>query len=212
MWRPVRTGITSVTRVQILEGLQEGDNVALPVERAIVPATKSDPCSHKGMQDVRERIRSARSICVLTGAGISAESGIPTFRGFGGLWRNFKAEDLATPEAFERDPKLVWEWYDRRRGLIAKAQPNPGHYAAARFPIITQNVDELAHARAGTSWRSMAASGGSDAPGAPSGFMTSAYHCPKSRRAASVERCFVQVSSGSVRDFPQTFGIMHVRR
>src|SRR5215213_8244391 len=100
------------------------------------------------MDQARAAIRQARSIAVLTGAGISAESGIPTFRGPGGLWRNFKPEDLATAEAFTRDPKLVWEWYDWRRGLIAKAQPNPGHYAVARFPIITQNVDGL-HQRAG---------------------------------------------------------------
>ncbi len=90
------------------------------------------------------------------GAGISAESGIPTFRGAGGLWRNFKPEDLATPEAFARDPKLVWEWYDWRRGLIAAAEPNAGHCALARserahpnFTLITQNVDDL-HERAGS--------------------------------------------------------------
>lgn len=100
-------------------------------------------------------MQSAASLCVLTGAGISAESGIPTFRGDGGLWRHFRAEDLATPEAFARDPRLVWEWYDWRRGLIAAAQPNAGHRALAefernkpRFTLITQNVDGL-HDRAG---------------------------------------------------------------
>ena len=87
---------------------------------------------------------------VLTGAGISAESGVPTFRGDGGLWRTFRPEDLATPEAFGRDPKLVWEWYDWRRQLVAKAQPNPGHRALVElagrkpnFTLITQNVDGL---------------------------------------------------------------------
>jgi len=91
-------------------------------------------------------------VVVFTGAGVSAESGIPTFRGAGGLWRNFRAEDLATPEAFARDPKLVWEWYEWRRGLIREAQPNPAHRAIARLPdalVVTQNVDGL-HARAGS--------------------------------------------------------------
>lgn len=99
----------------------------------------------------------ARRICVLTGAGISAESGIPTFRSAGGLWREFRAEQLATPEAFRRDPKLVWEWYDWRRGLVLAAQPNAGHLALAEFEhrrpdgftLVTQNVDGL-HDRAGS--------------------------------------------------------------
>lgn len=101
-------------------------------------------------------MESACSVAVLTGAGISAESGIPTFRGAAGLWRQYRPEDLATPEAFARDPKLVWEWYDWRRGLIAKAQPNAAHCALARlerrvsgFTLITQNVDGL-HDRAGS--------------------------------------------------------------
>jgi NAD-dependent deacetylase len=105
---------------------------------------------------IRRWLSSARSIAVLTGAGISAESGIPTFRDAGGLWRNFRAEDLATPQAFTRDPKLVWEWYDWRRSLIAQAEPNAGHYALAElekrapeFTLITQNVDGL-HDRAGS--------------------------------------------------------------
>ncbi len=104
----------------------------------------------------RQWLRSARRIAVLTGAGISAESGIPTFRGPGGLWRSFRPEDLATPEAFASDPVLVWEWYDWRRGLIAKAEPNAGHLAlveleerAPAFDLITQNVDGL-HRRAGS--------------------------------------------------------------
>ncbi|MGD1091594.1 MAG: NAD-dependent deacylase [Bryobacteraceae bacterium] len=108
------------------------------------------------MDRIRGWLDSANSVAVLTGAGISAESGIPTFRGPGGLWRNYRPEDLATPAAFSRDPKLVWEWYDWRRGLIAKAEPNPGHAALATmanrvpdFTLITQNVDGL-HDRAGS--------------------------------------------------------------
>ena len=101
---------------------------------------------------MRDRIRRARRVCVLTGAGVSAESGIPTFRGDGGLWRNFRPEDLATIEAFARDPKLVWEWYESRRSIIAGAEPNAAHYAIAKLPrctVVTQNVDEL-HQRAGS--------------------------------------------------------------
>lgn len=104
----------------------------------------------------RELLVHAERVTALTGAGISAESGIPTFRGSGGLWREFRAEDLATPEAFARDPKLVWEWYDWRRGVVAQSQPNPGHFALAEmerrvpdFTLITQNVDGL-HNRAGS--------------------------------------------------------------
>lgn len=104
------------------------------------------------MTEVRELIKSAKRPVVLTGAGISAESGIPTFRGAGGYWRHYRAEDLATPQAFDRDPRLVWEWYESRREAVAKAEPNPGHYAIARLPhatLITQNVDGL-HERAGS--------------------------------------------------------------
>src|SRR4051794_17098967 len=93
-----------------------------------------------------------RKIVCFTGAGVSAESGIPTFRGPGGLWRNYRAEDLATPAAFARDPKLVWEWYEWRRGLIRAAEPNAAHRAIARLEdavVVTQNVDGL-HARAGS--------------------------------------------------------------
>lgn len=109
------------------------------------------------IERARQWIVSAQRVAVLTGAGISAESGIPTFRGAGGLWRNYRPEDLATPEAFARDPKTVWEWYDWRRGLSAQARPNLGHFALAqlekrfedRFTLITQNVDGL-HNRAGS--------------------------------------------------------------
>ncbi len=95
-------------------------------------------------------IQSAHSIAVLTGAGVSAESGIPTFRGAGGYWRNLRFEDLATPQGFARNPKLVWEWYEERRRGIAEAKPNAGHYALRDlertkpiFSLITQNVDGL---------------------------------------------------------------------
>jgi NAD-dependent deacetylase len=105
---------------------------------------------------LRERLASAGNLVVLTGAGVSAESGVPTFRGHDGLWRNYDPKQLATPEAFERDPKLVWEWYIYRRGLMAGVQPNPGHKAIAelerlytRFLLVTQNVDNL-HSRAGS--------------------------------------------------------------
>jgi len=98
----------------------------------------------------------AERLVVLTGAGISAESGIPTFRGPEGLWRTFRPEELATPQAFKQDPRLVWEWYDWRRGKIAQARPNPGHEALVslesrvpEFLLLTQNVDGL-HRRAGS--------------------------------------------------------------
>ena len=108
------------------------------------------------MHQVRGWLKEARSVAVLTGAGVSAESGVPTFRGPNGLWKQHRPEDLATPGAFARDPKLVWEWYDWRRARITETQPNPGHYALAemekripRFTLITQNVDGL-HEQAGS--------------------------------------------------------------
>jgi NAD-dependent deacetylase len=102
-------------------------------------------------------LRRARFIVALTGAGVSAESGIPTFRDAQtGLWARYNPEDLATPEAFRRNPRLVWEWYAWRRQLVSAAAPNPGHLALARlerlaprFTLITQNVDGL-HQRAGS--------------------------------------------------------------
>jgi NAD-dependent deacetylase len=107
------------------------------------------------IQAARDIIDSCSSLTVLTGAGISAESGVPTFRGKEGLWRNFRSEDLATPEAFWKNPKLVWEWYDWRRNAIKDAKPNPGHFALAelesqkkKFTLITQNIDGL-HQMAG---------------------------------------------------------------
>jgi NAD-dependent deacetylase len=106
-------------------------------------------------KELIDKVKNASAVAVLTGAGISAESGIPTFRGQGGYWRNYKAEELATPEAFERDPQLVWEWYDMRRKICSEAKPNSGHIVVAdmerhysKFLLITQNVDGL-HRRAG---------------------------------------------------------------
>ncbi|MGC8754888.1 MAG: Sir2 family NAD-dependent protein deacetylase, partial [Thermosulfidibacteraceae bacterium] len=82
---------------------------------------------------VKERLKNASHVVVITGAGVSAESGIPTFRGKDGLWKQYRAEELATPEAFARNPELVWEWYCWRRGIISKAKPNPGHMAIAEL-------------------------------------------------------------------------------
>ena len=93
-----------------------------------------------------------RRVVAFTGAGASADSGIPTFRGQDGLWGEFRAEDLATPEAFHRDPALVWKWYEWRRGLIRDAKPNAAHDAIARLGdaiVVTQNVDGF-HSRAGS--------------------------------------------------------------
>lgn len=107
--------------------------------------------------DLIEAIRNARSIAVLTGAGISAESGVPTFRDAQtGLWAKFQPEELATPEAFQRNPKLVWEWYQWRFEMVRSVKPNPGHYALVeiekrvpKFTLVTQNVDGL-HTKAGS--------------------------------------------------------------
>ncbi len=98
----------------------------------------------------REVVRGAGCVAALTGAGVSAESGIPTFRSNGGYWRRHRFEDLATPEGFARDPKFVWTWYEERRRAIATARPNAGHKALAEmekrvgsFALVTQNVDGL---------------------------------------------------------------------
>jgi NAD-dependent deacetylase len=100
-------------------------------------------------------VKTANSVVVLTGAGISAESGVPTFRGEEGLWKKFRPEELANFEAFIQNPKLVWDWYDYRKNLIEDVAPNEGHYALVeiekRYPdfwLVTQNVDNL-HQKAG---------------------------------------------------------------
>lgn len=114
------------------------------------------------MGDMTARRNEIRNIVILTGAGVSAESGIDTFRSEGGLWEQHRVEDVATPEAFERDPDLVLRFYDMRREAIQTKQPNPAHHALARLDrewtrrtggkvlIVTQNVDDL-HERAGAS-------------------------------------------------------------
>ncbi len=112
---------------------------------------------HDGLLgEVKERLKAARRPVVLSGAGISAESGVPTFRGSDGLWRNMRAEELATPGAFKRDPRLVWEFYDWRRGILEGIRPNQAHSSLAELErrcedltIITQNVDGL-HRLAGS--------------------------------------------------------------
>jgi NAD-dependent deacetylase len=105
---------------------------------------------------LRSTLRHARSVCVLTGAGVSAESGVPTFRGDDGLWKKFKPEELANFDAFISNPVLVWEWYNYRKQVIRNVQPNPAHCALAEmerlipdFTLVTQNVDNL-HRRAGS--------------------------------------------------------------
>ncbi len=102
-------------------------------------------------------MQKSRCTVIFTGAGVSAESGVPTFRGNDGLWKKYRAEDLATPEAFTRNPKLVWEWYDFRRSLLATKSPNAAHLQIAEWErqltgvhVVTQNVDGL-HQRAGSS-------------------------------------------------------------
>ena len=113
------------------------------------------PESTEAVDAARRRIAGAARLLVLTGAGVSAASGVPTFRGEAGLWRNFRPEELATPHAFARDPALVWEWYRWRRTLVAACAPNAAHHALARHAashdgvtLVTQNVDGLHEAAA----------------------------------------------------------------
>ncbi|MBV9719143.1 MAG: NAD-dependent deacylase [Candidatus Eremiobacteraeota bacterium] len=108
------------------------------------------------LEELCERLRAAKSVLVLTGSGISAESGLPTFRGVGGLWRTHRVEELASPQGFARDPQLVWTWYNERMAAHHRAEPNPGHDALVKledalgdFTLATQNVDSL-HRRAGS--------------------------------------------------------------
>jgi NAD-dependent protein deacetylase/lipoamidase len=106
--------------------------------------------------DLVSAFSSAQSVVAFTGAGVSAESGVPTFRGDEGIWKKFNAEELASMTAFMKNPELVWQWYAHRKKIISDTQPNPGHYALAKmemlftsFAVITQNIDNL-HFRAGS--------------------------------------------------------------
>ena len=103
------------------------------------------------------RLQRARRVVFATGAGISAESGVPTFRGEGGIWNKMRPEELASVDGFMRNPQLVWEWYQHRRDLMSRVAPNPGHFAIAAFEkhlpeltVVTQNIDGL-HRQAGSS-------------------------------------------------------------
>ena len=148
-------------------------------------------------------------VLVLTGAGVSAESGIPTFRGKDGYWRNLDPTKLATPEAFARDPQLVWEWYRERRDRIRNAQPNAAHEAIARlahqteeFLLVTQNVDDL-HARAGVAAEKMVQIHGDI-------FVTRCTRCDFSYagRGGSPEppdACVGQPTNGRLRSIAATF-------
>lgn len=111
---------------------------------------------HEKILEAKHMIEDAPSLSVLTGAGVSSESGIPTFRGEDGLWKNYSPQELASPQAFRKDPKLVWEWYEWRREIINRAIPNAGHTALSKleeekekFTLITQNIDGL-HQKAGS--------------------------------------------------------------
>ena len=109
------------------------------------------------LEQAAAALRRAKSVAVLTGAGVSVESGVPTFRASDGLWEGHRIEDVATPTGFERDPALVWKFYNARRANVAIVQPNPGHFALANleervgehFTLVTQNVDGL-HLQAGS--------------------------------------------------------------
>lgn len=118
--------------------------------------TRSGPVNTEFSSRLLSALRKAKSVVAFTGAGISAESGVPTFRGMDGIWKKFKPEDLANINAFMKNPELVWEWYAHRKRIIAGILPNAGHYTLARmeqmfphFAVITQNIDNL-HRRAGS--------------------------------------------------------------
>lgn len=138
-----------------------------------------------------DALRRSQHALILTGSGISAESGIPTFRDpQEGLWAKFRPEELATPEAFARDPALVWQWYQWRRELIARARPNPGHLAIAalerlmpQLTLVTQNVDGL-HQQAGS-------------------MRVIEFHGNISRNRCSVENCLVNVDTAGTTKPPR---------
>ena len=128
------------------------------INNSVITMTSKRPSSD--MSKFRQKLASSKHLVILTGAGVSAESGVPTFRGAGGYWRRYQAQQLATPESFRANPSLVWEFYHYRRELMASKHPNPAHTAIAavekRFKeagkevvVITQNIDGL-HKRAGS--------------------------------------------------------------
>lgn len=167
----------------------------------------------------RSLLRQAKNIAVLTGAGISVESGLPTFRGAGGLWKEFRAEDLATPEAFARDPELVWQWYGWRREILSNATPNAGHRALAeieaharQFTLITQNVDGCTSKPAATTcWKYMEASGAFAARDAAASGLINAFRWTR-HRVVNAGRWRAPESSGSERVWIETFGARRKRR
>ncbi|KAJ9589431.1 hypothetical protein L9F63_017375 [Diploptera punctata] len=138
--------------------VQKFVNKNIVVSKLTAMARRSQPSSD--MAAFRQVLNKANNVAILSGAGTSAESGIPTFRGAGGFWRTYQAQDLASPRAFARDPSLVWEFYHYRRELVLTKQPNQAHSAIAKFEkhmkdngktvtVITQNIDGL-HQRAGS--------------------------------------------------------------
>ena len=119
----------------------------------------ADNSLEDALREAAAALRGAERVLVLTGAGVSAESGVNTFRGGGGLWEGHRVEDVATPEAFARDPALVWKFYNARRSALQSVRPNPGHdalvslerrWGSERFTLATQNVDGLHHAAGST--------------------------------------------------------------
>ena len=130
------------------------------VRSRTIMAESSFHTTSEAKAEFRDLLQKARHVVVLTGAGASAESGIPTFRGSGGFWRTYRAEELATPVAFTRNASLVWEFYSYRREVVLTKQPNKAHYAISELQerlkqegrtvtVVTQNIDEL-HQRAGS--------------------------------------------------------------
>lgn len=153
----------------------------------------------------RDAIGRAQRVVVLTGAGISAESGVPTFRGHGGMWKSRRPEELATPEAFARDPRLVWEWYAWRRDLVGACQPNAAHLALARFALerpgtllVTQNVDGLHHRAA-----ELAAGTGEDPSGAYPLEVHGALHRDRCSGCGRQTPALAQVDASGVDTLPR---------
>lgn len=122
--------------------------VSTPNSRAMSQTTPKRFASDEKIKDFQRRLESSDRILALLGAGLSASSGLPTFRGAGGMWKNHQATSLATPQAFRHDPGLVWQFYSYRRHMALQAKPNPAHYALAElarrkpnFITLSQNVD-----------------------------------------------------------------------